>query len=131
MTRTARIEELLRIRAERPWTDAELAEVEAVTIWTDADQQEVRMGDDERRSQFEIEGEYSHEGGKPGAYDRRMPVEDVRAAREDLVMPKDASPLPTSQPDDIQIRLAQLEATTTELFAKLKALEARLIRDGA
>ena len=118
MARTGRIEELLRILPERPWTDEEELEVRMI------------IGDDDRRSQFEIEGDWPSESkyDKPR---RQMPVEDVRAARENLVMPKDASPLPTSQPEDIAIRLAQLEATTTELFAKLKALEARVIRDDA
>ncbi len=106
MARTARIVELLQAMTERPWTAEEQREVEMI------------IGDDEGRKQYEIEGEYSQEGGKPKAYDRP----------ERSPMPKDATP--TSRPGEFvtetDIRLNQLEATTKELFAKLKALEDKL-----
>jgi hypothetical protein len=110
VARTARIVELLQAMTERPWTAEEQREVEMI------------IGDDEGRKQYEIEGEYSQEGGKPKAYDR--------PPAERSPMPKDATPTSREavpwNDSGIEIRLAQLEATVKELFAKLRALEDKL-----
>jgi hypothetical protein len=125
LTRTSRIEELLKAMGERGyWTSAEYHEVEEIVM---------------SKQPFEIEGDWGDLGVRKYDRNRLDPPVDTRLPDE-RPGPKEASPLPEAPVERgsrleglaaVEERLAMMEATLTDLFAKLKALEERIIGDRA
>jgi hypothetical protein len=112
--RTARIEQLLEVmRQQGYWTQEQVEEIYAMT------------GRDPGYVPEGTEG-WMVEDGVPRSYDKPH--------KPDTPPPRPAEPAELAahdKPPEHEVRIAQLEATIQQLYAKVKALEERVIDPSA